>query len=183
MGILKNLGAFLSGNNFPNGNIPPVTPPGSSYTAPQENYDSYSNLPNPGPNLQGDYKPNPYRVHGPFSALKNWWFRQNQADPTLERTPDVELYTYMKTGVELPYIPEYQPAHGVQVPDPNALFNVGWKQQEVPQDARRDTILNAASPAPLLSQPIRVKTFESSTVGKRQPLKARAPKPVKGVQQ
>lgn len=157
----------------------------TSNIPPQENYAGYTTVPHV-PWSQGDYVPDPYRLHAPFQTEREWiqyvdtdgrhFF--DEGDPNLIRVPDQPLQQYWNEKKELPALQIFAPAHGVVVPV--ARMQHGWEQAYVPQFGRRAAVSGAAPPW-LLSTPIMDASKTTGVDSKRAPIVgAKAPKPKKG---
>ncbi len=158
----------------------------TSNIPPQENYAGYTSVPYV-PWSQGDYVPDPYRLHAPFQTIREnkvyisaggkHYF--DEGDPNLLRVPRQPTQEYFDQKKELPPLQIFAPAHGVQVPV--AHMKRGWYQAQVPSFGRRAAISGQA-PVWLLSTPIMNVEKVTSFDAKRAPISgAKAPKPKKGV--
>jgi len=156
----------------------------TSNISPQENYAGYTTVPHV-PWSQGDYVPDPYRLHAPFQTEREQiqivtqdgrhFF--DEGDPNLLRVPDQPLQQYWNEKKELPPLQIFAPAHGVIVPKHPSQR--GWSQQFVQLAGRRPAVSGAAPPW-LLSTPIMNVESVSSFDAKRAPISgAKAPKPKK----
>jgi hypothetical protein len=147
------------------------------YNAPVPlNGDTYANLPNPGVGLEGDYHPNPNRLHAPYPLFKTSMdhLDEGSADPNIHRYPDTPSTQYFKETKDIPRDPVKVPAHGVFVPD--QLRGLGWKQGFVPSKSRRAAMM-ASAPPPMLDRPIVEVTTTTGIQNKRTPVRLKAPKP------
>jgi hypothetical protein len=179
MGLLKQiLGAF----GPPRKSVAPYQV--TSNIPPQENYAGYTQLPYV-PWSQGDYVPDPNRLHAPFQVEREREFLItnggkhyfDEGDPALQRIPDQPLQQYFNQKKELDPVRVFAPAHGVVVP--KHPRQRGWSQAFVPQVGRRAAVSGAA-PVWLLSTPIMNVEKVSSFDAKRAPITgAKAPKPKK----
>jgi hypothetical protein len=156
----------------------------TSNIPPQENYAGYTSVPHV-PWSQGDYVPDPYRLHAPFQTIREreqyvsaggrHFF--DEGDPNLLRVPRQPLQEYFDQKKELPPLQIFAPAHGVIVP--RKIRQKGWSQAFVPPLGRRAAISGAA-PTWLLSTPIMNVEKVTSFDAKRAPITgAKAPKPKK----
>lgn len=162
----------------------------TSNISPQENYAGYTQLPNiPGMGSLGDYRPDPNRLHAPFTVqrgkdrlITNGGIHMyDEGDPNLLRVPDQPLQQYFNQRKSLPPRDIQVPAHGVVVPV--SYMKRGAVQPFVPSFGRRQTISGVA-PISLLSQPISAVSVNKTTSfdAKRAPMiGAKAPKAKKGV--
>lgn len=156
----------------------------TSNISPQENYAGYTTTPHV-PWSQGDYVPDPYRLHAPFQVEREKEYLTtntgrhffDEGDPNLLRVPRQPLQEYFDQKKELPPVQVFAPAHGVFVPP--QIRHSGWAQSFVPPLGRRAAISGAA-PVQLLSTPIMNVSKVTSFDAKRAPISgARAPKPKK----
>lgn len=182
MGILQSLISLIT---------PPRKKPVAPFQVtsaipPQENYAGYTTLPNLPMGSEGDFVPDPYRLHAPFQVEREnryviaggekHFF--DEGDPSIIRIPDQDLQSYFNQKKTVDPQVILVPANGVFVPD--AEMQPGYKQQFVPSEGMREDISGAA-PHAYLSQPIMNVTKIDGNSGKRAPIVgAKAPKPKKG---
>lgn len=147
--------------------------------APKVNGEQYAHLPNPGPGLSGDYQVDPQRLFTPDPHYRTDFDQLNRGsgDPAIERVGRADMTRYLQAYQTVDTIAVKVPAHGIKVP--TQLRGFGWKQQWIPFQDRRDAIVDFAPP-PLLSHPIHEVIVDTNMVGKRVPVKLKAPKPTKG---
>jgi hypothetical protein len=182
-GVIMGLLDFLFGSRSGRKSVAPYQV--TSNIPPQENYAGYTTVPYV-PWSQGDYVPDPYRMHAPFQVERGnkslvtnagvHWF--DEGDPNLLRVPDQPGQQYFNQKKELPPLRIFAPAHGVFVP--RKKRQSGWMQTFVP-DAGRRAVVSGVAPVWLLSTPITNVSKTTSFDSKRAPIaNARAPKPKKG---
>lgn len=171
MGILQKLVQGMAGRSR--------KAPMLSNVPPQENYNEYTHLPNLPMGTDGDYRPNPYRMHAPFVPLRGKEKLINnagvhyfdEADQNVLRVPDQELQRRWNEKKPLPPVEILVPAHGVVVP--TAQYQRGHYQAFVPDPGMRP-VLSGVAPVVPLSTPLQVRQGVEET--RRKPIKGQAPK-------
>lgn len=146
-----------------------VSPEQATTGVPYPYENSYTQGPNPAPNLHTAYFPNPYRLHSPVVDDSNHEISADPSNAVYQRVYPVRPIAYQA----LPPISRFVDTPGLQAPV--ALMRRGWQQSYVPEPGMHAP-LPIEIPALILSQPIRYDMSPAIEQPIRVPTKGKAPK-------